>query len=67
MRTRTHKLTIEVSSGEGELYDLRNDPHEMRNLWKDPGYATERRRLEDLIKARPGMLREQFTEPVGIY
>ena len=67
VRTRTHKLTIEMSSGEGELYDLRNDPHEMRNLWKDPGYATERRRLEDLIKARPGKVREQFTEPVGIY
>ena len=24
---------------EGELYDLREDPKQWRNLWNDPGYA----------------------------
>jgi arylsulfatase A-like enzyme len=31
---------------EGELYDVREDPRQWRNLWADPGYA---RRKSDLI------------------
>jgi hypothetical protein len=67
VRTHKHKLTIEMTSGEGELYDLHDDPHEMRNLWRDPAHTIERRRLEDLLRARPGKTRANFSEPVGIY
>jgi arylsulfatase A-like enzyme len=30
------RLSLWEATGWGELYDLANDPHEMRNLWDDP-------------------------------
>ena len=36
--TRQHKLTVAHGLGEGELYDLGEDPAETRNLWSDPEY-----------------------------
>lgn len=36
VRTRTHKLVVNHSESDGELYDLREDPHETYNLWADP-------------------------------
>jgi len=39
VRTRTHKLTVAHGTGTGELYDLRQDPGEHRNLWDDPAQA----------------------------
>jgi arylsulfatase A-like enzyme len=53
VRTERHKLTVELGSGAGELYDLQEDPDEMDNLFADPGYQMVRRRLEDAIAARP--------------
>lgn len=38
----------------GELYDLRNDPGELQNLWADPAHANERQRLEDLLDTLKG-------------
>ena len=32
VRTKTHKLTVDLRSGAGELYDLASDPEEVRNL-----------------------------------
>ena len=52
-RTKTHKLTLELQTGEGELYDLVNDPHETTNLFHDSGYATVRKELTDMIHSRP--------------
>ena len=45
LRTADHKLVrrpLDVS----ELYDLRDDPQELRNRYDDPAYATVRRDLE---------------------
>ena len=36
VRCKRHKLSLELASGEGELYDLEEDPHEMDNLFGDP-------------------------------
>ncbi len=54
VRAKDWKCTIERVSGAGEMYDLRNDPDEMRNVYDDPGYAAMRRDAHDLIEARPG-------------
>ncbi|MCC5850658.1 MAG: sulfatase-like hydrolase/transferase [Verrucomicrobia bacterium] len=35
--TDRYKLTVHRDSDEGELFDLREDPGEQRNLWDDPG------------------------------
>lgn len=64
VRTKTHKLTLELGSGAGELYDLVNDPHEMVNCFDDPAYATIRAELTAMIAERPddaGSIRQ----PVG--
>ncbi|MEX0693251.1 MAG: sulfatase-like hydrolase/transferase [Rhodospirillales bacterium] len=65
-RTRTHKLTLEVNSGDGELYDLANDPHEMDNLFADAGARKVRKELEDMIRSRPADEMKPFPEPVGM-
>lgn len=67
VRTKTHKLTLELGSGAGEMYDLANDPAEMQNLFDDSGYSRVRKQLEEMLHERPGSIREQFAKPVGIY
>jgi arylsulfatase A-like enzyme len=66
VRTATHKLTLEATSGAGELYDLVNDPHEMDNRFGDPGVAAVERRLMDMIRARPDDVRQPPATPVGM-
>jgi len=66
VRTKSAKLTVERVSGAGEMYDLADDPHEMRNLYDDPGHAAMRRELEDMIRARPGRECAAFDDPVGM-
>ena len=53
VRTKTHKLTLELESGAGELYDLVNDPDEMTNLFNDPAAAAVQAELTAMINARP--------------
>jgi arylsulfatase A-like enzyme len=50
VRTRRHKLTLELRSGAGELYDLQEDPHEMQNLFESSKAKAE---LVDMIRSRP--------------
>jgi len=49
IRTKDFKL-IRFFSGQGhafeEMYDLKTDPGEMKNLYFNPGYLQERKRLE---------------------
>ena len=53
VRTKSAKLTLEEISGVGEMYDLNNDPHEMDNLFGDPGSAALQKELTDMIRSRP--------------
>lgn len=45
VRTRDYRLVYYRGEGEGELYDHRSDPGELRNLWSDPEHATVRHEL----------------------
>ena len=65
VRTRTHKVTLEMQSGAGELYDLVNDPHEMTNLFDDPAAAGIRAELTAHLETRPDDMRD-LREPVGM-
>jgi len=65
VRTRTHKLTLELRSGAGELYDLEHDPDEMENRFDRPDHAGIRRKLEALIHSRPDDMR-LLQQPVGM-
>lgn len=65
VRTKRHKLTIELGSGEGELYDLGDDPDEMVNRFHDAGGLRVRRELEAMIAARPADVLEPLLERIG--
>jgi arylsulfatase A-like enzyme len=49
VRTRQWKLVHYQRSPRGELYDLVNDPHELYNLWDDPGYAKRRAEVQGVL------------------
>jgi len=48
-RTREWKLVHYQRAKLGELYDLKNDPQELHNLWDDPGYARRRGEMQGLL------------------
>src|SRR6185295_9719473 len=43
--TARHKLTVYGGQSFGELFDLENDPHELRNRWADPDAASLKQEL----------------------
>ena len=43
--TERYRLTIYGGEAWGELYDLREDPHETQNLWDDPLHANAKAEL----------------------
>ena len=65
VRTKTHKLTLDKISGTGELYNLRNDPHELVNRFDDSTYTSVRQELEAMIDERPADEQELQTQ-VGL-
>lgn len=46
------KILRSHRSKEGELYDLKNDPKEFKNLWNDPNYSDEKIRMLELLTDR---------------
>jgi len=64
VRTQRYKLTVDLNSGAGELYDLERDPDEQVNLFDDPDATEIRAELERYIATRPDDLREHQV-PVG--
>lgn len=62
VRTQRHKLTLELLSGAGELYDLQEDPLEMDNLFGDTGRSAVQRELTDMIRSRPDDAREALPQ-----
>jgi arylsulfatase A-like enzyme len=66
VRTRDAKLTLELGSGAGELYVLKNDPLEMDNRYNDPGVAALQKELTDMIRARPRDMLQDLPEPIGM-
>ena len=43
-----------------------NDPGEMQNRFDDPAYKGVRDELEQMMRARPGDVREPLAEPIGM-
>ena len=54
LQTPRHRLSVYADADWGELYDLQEDPHELRNLWSDPAAAALRGELPmDLRRQQP--------------
>ena len=65
VRTTRYKLTLEINSGAGELYDLQEDPYETTNLFEQAGAI--RKELEDMIRARPNDELLEPLKPSGVH
>jgi len=57
-----YKITYDMNSDEGELFDLQQDPNEMNNLWNDPAYKELKatmllHALQGDMRSEPGMPR----------
>jgi arylsulfatase A-like enzyme len=63
IRTRTHKLIRfkDVGMDHWEMYDLQNDPSEMRNIYDDPASADIRQELHLKLQG----LRAQYDDSSG--
>jgi arylsulfatase A-like enzyme len=55
------RLSVYDGAAWGELYDRRDDPHEMANLWDDSGYAAARAEMTE--KMARAMLAASDTSP----
>lgn len=66
VRTKRFKLTMELVSGAGELYDLLNDPYEMDNRFGDPSMKAVNKELQDMIASRPNDQIEPKLKQVGM-
>ncbi|QOC26994.1 sulfatase-like hydrolase/transferase [Microbacterium hominis] len=49
VRDTEWKLVEFIDSDEGQLFDLRTDPHEEHSLWDDPAAAGTKARLKEVI------------------
>lgn len=67
IRTRTHKLVNCHGTGEGELYDLANDPSELHNRWDDPQYASIKVDLLTRLSDRMAFTVDPLPPRVGVF
>jgi arylsulfatase A-like enzyme len=58
---RRYKLTYDMNSDDGELFDLEQDPLEMHNLWDDARYRELKMRM--LLRALQGDMRSEAGMP----
>jgi arylsulfatase A-like enzyme len=63
VRTPTRKLTVDLISEAGELYDLAADPYELNNLWLEPSYREDRTLLMSYVASRP---RDERAAPLPV-
>lgn len=63
IRTEQYRMTVELDSGAGELYDFAVDPHECHNVFDAAGYAQVRSRLDAHIARRP---RDELAAPLPV-
>jgi hypothetical protein len=61
LQTPRHRLSVYADAAWGELYDLQEDPHELRNLWDDPVAGALRAEL--LLELSRSMIRHAETSP----
>lgn len=62
VRTRRYKMTVDQRTGDGEMYDLQEDPYELRNLFNDDAARAQRNELQDMIDSRPADMKPNQTQ-----
>jgi arylsulfatase A-like enzyme len=64
VRTRTHKLIYFWKKDQWELFDLVNDPHELHNLYGQPGQAGVTSALKEELARLKRQVRELTRRPL---
>lgn len=67
VRTHTHKLVAVHGLPEGELYDLKTDPSEHRNLWFDARHTELKAELLTRLCNRMAQTADPLPERIGVY
>ena len=62
--TADYRLTVYPGCDDGELYDLRSDPHECRNLWYDETHRSVRDHLQHRLLAEYSVATPFYPVPV---
>jgi arylsulfatase A-like enzyme len=62
VRTKTHKMTVDLLSGAGELYDMVQDPDELVNLYESDDHAEVKDQLMAYVNSRPDDMRPIQTQ-----
>jgi arylsulfatase A-like enzyme len=65
LMTDRYRLTLYQDADWGELYDLRADPHELRNLWDDPSHRDNREQLLEALVHR--LMAQAETSPLATH
>ena len=65
LMTDRYRLTLYQDADWGELYDLRDDPHELRNLWDDPSHRDNREQLLEALVHR--LMAQAETSPLATH
>ena len=65
VRSKTAKLTVDLKSGAGEMYDLATDPDELHNVFDDPKHADLQADLTEILMSRPDDIQPNRV-PVGM-
>ena len=63
--TRDWRMTMSRGEEWGELYNLKDDPHEIENLWADPDHRQIRGELFEQLARRQTELAEQSPMPTA--
>ncbi len=66
MRTKRYRMSVDRITGEGELYDFQEDPHEMDNRYNDPALAAVQKELDDMARSRPEGAQTEPSTQVGM-
>ena len=61
-RSHSAKLTVDLQSGAGEMYDLKADPHELVNIFNHPDHARLQAQLSAILHSRPDDIRPNSTQ-----
>ncbi len=65
MITQDWRITVYDDDELAEMYDLKNDPYELRNLWNDPDYRDQRAELTERMLRRSINLLDRSPLPLA--
>jgi arylsulfatase A-like enzyme len=66
VRTKRYTYARYLSDGSEHLYDHQDDPHQMKNLVRDPALESTLRELRERMRAKMGDLNDEF-RPLSYY